>query len=74
MGACCAGAAHAVLREATESSDAVIEKLTLIREELRAAMMLTGTAKIKQLSGARYIVIGETKQWLEGSTWMQRNI
>ncbi|MCL2032455.1 MAG: type 2 isopentenyl-diphosphate Delta-isomerase [Methanomassiliicoccaceae archaeon] len=66
MGACCAGAAHAVLREATESSDAVIEKLTLIREELRAAMLLTGSANIKQLSGARYIVLGETKQWLEG--------
>lgn len=66
MGACCAGAAHAVLREATESSDAVIEKLTLIREELRAAMLLTGSSNIKQLSNARYIVLGETKQWLEG--------
>jgi len=66
MGACCAGAAQAVLREATESSDAVIEKLTLIREELRAAMLLTGSANIKQLSNARYIVLGETKQWLEG--------
>jgi isopentenyl-diphosphate delta-isomerase len=66
MGACCAGAAHAVLKEAAESSDAVIEKLTLIREELRAAMLLTGSANIKQLSNARYIVLGETKQWLEG--------
>ena len=74
MGACCAGAAHAVLREATESSDAVIEKLTLIREELRAAMLLTGSADIKQLSGARYIVLGETKQWLEGLQWTQKNI
>jgi isopentenyl-diphosphate delta-isomerase len=66
MGACCAGAAHAVLREATESSEAVIEKLTLIKEELRAAMLLTGSSNIKQLSSARYIVLGETKQWLEG--------
>ncbi|MDR1955190.1 MAG: type 2 isopentenyl-diphosphate Delta-isomerase [Candidatus Methanoplasma sp.] len=66
MGACCAGAARAVLREATGSSDDVIEKLTLIREELRAAMLLTGSANIKELSGARYIVLGETKQWLEG--------
>ena len=74
MGACCAGAAHAVLREATESSDAVKEKLTLIREELRAAMMLTGSANIGQLSNARYVVIGETKQWLEGLLWTQRNI
>ncbi len=74
MGACCAGAAHAVLREATESSAAVIEKLTLIREEIRAAMMLTGSANIKQLSSARYVVLGETKQWLEGLAWTQRNI
>lgn len=66
MGACCAGAAHAVLREATESSDAVIEKLTLIKEELRAAMLLTGSSDIKQLSNARYVILGETKQWLEG--------
>jgi len=74
MGACCAGAAHAVLREATESSDAVIEKLTLIREELRAAMMLTGSANIEQLSKARYVILGETKQWLEGLQWTQKNI
>ncbi|MCL2147775.1 MAG: type 2 isopentenyl-diphosphate Delta-isomerase [Methanomassiliicoccaceae archaeon] len=66
MGACCAGAAHAVLREATESAEAVKEKLTLIREELRAAMLLTGSADMKQLSGARYVVLGETRQWVEG--------
>ena len=74
MGACCAGAAHAVLREATESSDAVKEKLTLIREELRATMLLTGSANIKQLSGAEYIVLGQTKEWLEGIEWTQKNI
>ena len=74
MGACCAGAAHAVLRESTESSDAAIEKLTLIREELKAAMLLTGSADIKQLSKARYVVLGETKQWLEGLQWTQKNI
>ena len=74
MGACCAGAAHAVLREATESSAAVIEKLTLIREEIKAAMLLTGSANIEQLSRARYIVLGETKQWLEGLLWTQKNI
>ncbi|MDR1404795.1 MAG: type 2 isopentenyl-diphosphate Delta-isomerase [Candidatus Methanoplasma sp.] len=74
MGACCAGAAHALLREATESSDAVAEKLMLIREELRAAMLLTGSENIKRLSGAKYIVIGQTKQWLEGLSWMQKSV
>ena len=66
MGACCGGAAHAVLREATESADAVKKKLMLIREEFKAAMLLTGSADIKQLSKARYVILGETKQWMEG--------
>ncbi|MDR0888025.1 MAG: type 2 isopentenyl-diphosphate Delta-isomerase [Candidatus Methanoplasma sp.] len=66
MGASSAGIAKAVLREATESADAVKEKLTLIREELKAAMLLTGSGNIDQLSRARYVVLGETKQWLEG--------
>ncbi|MGE0015729.1 MAG: type 2 isopentenyl-diphosphate Delta-isomerase [Candidatus Methanomethylophilaceae archaeon] len=66
MGASCAGIANAVLREATESAAAVKEKLTLIKEELRAAMLLTGCSDIKQLSKARYVVLGETRQWLEG--------
>ncbi len=74
MGASCAGVAHSVLREATESSEAVERKLTLIREELRAAMMLTGSSNIKQLSKARYVIMGESKEWLEGIQWMQKNI
>ncbi len=74
MGATAAGAAHAVLREATESAEAVKKKLTLIRDELRAAMMLTGSADIKQLSKTRYAVLGETRDWLEGLQWTQKNI
>lgn len=66
MGASCAGIANAVLREATESAEAVKNKLTLIREELKVAMLLTGCSDIKQLSKARYVVLGETRQWLEG--------
>ena len=74
MGACCAGVAHAVLKEATESADAVIRKLTLIREELRAAMMLTGSRDLKQLSKAEYVILGETREWLEGLRWMRKDI
>jgi len=74
MGACSGGIAHAILREATESADAVIKKLTLIKEEFRAAMLLTGSANIKQLSKARYVILGETKQWMEGLQSTQRNI
>lgn len=66
MGATCAGVAHAVLKEATESADAVIDKLNIIKEELRAAMLLTGSPDLKSLSKARHVVLGETKQWIEG--------
>jgi isopentenyl-diphosphate Delta-isomerase len=74
MGASCAGVAHCVLREATESSEAVKQKLMLIKEELRAAMMLTGSENIKQLSKTRYVILGESKEWLEGLQWTQKNI
>jgi len=66
MGATAAGAAHSLLREANDSAEAVKNKLILFREELRAAMMLTGCSRIKDLASARYLVLGETKEWLEG--------
>ena len=64
MGACAGGMARAVLREATESAEAVKQKLELVREELRTAMMLTGCPDIKTLSKARYIVLGDTADWM----------
>jgi len=65
MGAACAGTANSVLKEAMESADAVKQKLTIMMEELRAAMLLTGSKDVKQLSKAKYVVLGETKQWME---------
>lgn len=65
MGATCAGVAKAVLNEATESAEAVKKKLTIIREELRAAMLLTGSGNLEQLAKARYVVLGETRQWMD---------
>ena len=66
MGAMCAGAANLVLKEATESADAVKRKLTMIREELKAAMLLTGSPDIETLSGKRYVVLGKTGEWIRG--------
>ena len=74
MGAAAAGCAHAVLREATESAEAVKKKLSLFKEELKVAMMLTGSANIKDLAKARYIVLGETRDWMEGMRWTQNSI
>ncbi|MDR0198203.1 MAG: type 2 isopentenyl-diphosphate Delta-isomerase [Methanomassiliicoccaceae archaeon] len=66
LGACCAGGANLVLREAMESADAVKEKLIIMREELRAAMMLTGSRNIAALASADRVILGETKEWMEG--------
>ena len=65
MGAAAAGVANVILKEASESADAVKEKLTIIMEELKTAMLLTGSKDLKQLSKARYVVLGETKEWME---------
>ncbi len=66
LGAVCAGAANLVLKEALESADAVKRKLTIVREELKAAMLLTGSPDIETLSRTRHVVLGETGKWLEG--------
>ncbi len=65
MGASCAGVANVILKEASESAEAVKQKLTIIREELRTAMLLTGSKDLKQLSKTKYVVLGETKEWME---------
>lgn len=65
LGACCAGAANLLLKEATDSADAVKRKLTIIREEFRAAMLLTGSADLKGLRKADRIITGKTKEWME---------
>lgn len=65
LGATCGGVANAVLREATESADAVKRKLTVLREELRAAMLLTGCKDLKALGKARHVILGETRQWID---------
>lgn len=66
LGAMCAGAANLVLKEALESADAVKKKLTIIKEELKAAMLLTGSPDIETLSKTRHVVLGETGKWIEG--------
>ena len=64
LGAKCGGIARGVLREATISSKAVEERLVLIREELRAAMFLTGSSDVASLSSKDCIVTGKTAEWI----------
>ena len=64
LGAKCGGIARGVLKEAMISSKAVEERLVLIREELRAAMFLTGSANLASLSSKDCIVTGKTAEWI----------
>jgi isopentenyl-diphosphate delta-isomerase len=65
LGACCAGAANLVLKEAMVSADAVKKRLIMIREELRGAMMLTGSKNLKELAAADRVILGRTKEWMD---------
>jgi isopentenyl-diphosphate delta-isomerase len=66
LGACCAGSANLILKDAMVSADAVKKRLIIVREELRAAMMLTGCKKVSDLTSADRIIIGRTKEWMDG--------
>ena len=65
LGATCAGVANAVIREAAKSAEAVKNKLTIIQEELRAAMLLTGSKDLAALAKTRHVILGETRQWVD---------
>lgn len=64
LGATAAGLAGAVIKAASESSDAVVSEIRSIIEELRAAMFLTGSSNVKQLSKRDCVISGSTKEWL----------
>jgi isopentenyl-diphosphate delta-isomerase len=65
LGACCAGGANLILTAAMESADAVKTRLTIIREEFRTAMMLTGSKNIRSLADADRVILGRTKEWMD---------
>ena len=64
LGAGCAGMARAVLAEALESKSKVIERLSLVQAELKAAMFLTGSRDVAALGKQKCILTGETREWL----------
>ncbi len=65
MGAVAGGGAYVILHEAVESADAVKKVLGLMIEEFKTAMMLTGSQNVEELANAEYVVLGETRQWIE---------
>jgi isopentenyl-diphosphate delta-isomerase len=65
MGASLAGTANPILKEAMVSADAVEGKLVEMAEELRVAMMLTGSRDLEELANQDYIVTGPTREWMQ---------
>ncbi len=64
LGATAAGTAGGVLRAAATSYESTRAELEQIVHELRVAMFLTGSRTVADLRRARYVVTGETRQWL----------
>lgn len=64
LGASAASAALPFVAPAMKGQNAVIEVLEVIRQELKAAMFLTGCANFKALSHAPAVVVGPTSEYL----------
>jgi isopentenyl-diphosphate delta-isomerase len=71
LGASSAGTAGQILKAAKESAQAVRKELELMIEELRAAMFLTSSRDIAELSKRDYVILGRTESWLTGLGWSE---
>ncbi len=64
IGADFAGLAGAVIKQAAESKEAVIDEVRNVIEELKVAMFLTGSSNVSRLSRKDCVISGTTKEWL----------
>lgn len=71
LGASACGLAGKILGASKESSRAVKDELELIIEELRAAMFLTSSKNLVELSKKEFVVTGKTSEWIEGIGWSE---
>jgi isopentenyl-diphosphate delta-isomerase len=53
-----------MLKSASSGENAAVERLTVVIEELRNAMFLTGSRSIDELRRAPLVITGVTHQWL----------
>ena len=65
LGANLAGLARPLLRPATESADAVEKKLEQIIDELKAAMLLSGSRNLDAMRNVKYVLTGTVKDWAD---------
>lgn len=64
LGADIASIGRRLLPSSITSSKDVENEISLIIEELKAVMFLTGSKNLIELKGARHKIIGRTKEWL----------
>lgn len=64
LGATLVGVGGPAINAARIGPDAVIEELTLLLEELRMAMTLTGVLRVPELGKNEPVLVGRTAQWL----------
>lgn len=65
LGASLCGVALPLVAPALKGNKDVVDKLTLVIEELKAAMFLCGCSNVEELSKAPVVIIGKTKEYLE---------
>lgn len=63
IGADMVGAAHPLLKPATESVDNLERVLTRLKSELKAAMFLTGCRSIDELKNSPHVISGPLLEW-----------
>ncbi|WP_207586256.1 type 2 isopentenyl-diphosphate Delta-isomerase [Halomontanus rarus] len=66
LGARAGGLAKPFLAPAGRGPEAVVDMVEQLRLELRTAMFVTGSASVADLQTAEYVVLGRTKEYLEG--------
>lgn len=66
LGAQAAGTAGGILKAASAGPEETRRELEQIVHEFKVAMFLTGSRTVADLAKARYVVTGETRQWLDG--------
>jgi isopentenyl-diphosphate delta-isomerase len=66
LGAQAAGIAGGVLKAAATGYEETLSELQQLVYEFKVAMFLTGSRTVDEMRHARYVVTGETRQWLKG--------
>lgn len=64
LGASFTGIAKPFLRLALEGKEEVAAYISVLKEQLRTAMFLTGARNIEDLRKVKYVIVGRLREWL----------